>query len=273
MGRAGLPVGAWGTINSKKDAASGKWRASRRFRGHDGVKRTYSKSTRAPTVQHSRGCGRRSARNWRSNWRSPSYPSGRHRPIWRRRKVAITGTLVELRPGPKFRQDFLENSKSDRIIPVPRFVADVLVRRGMESPASNKAKVLFWSRPGTYVQASSVRRSLREAVNAAGIDGAAVITPHAFRRIVATLPATELTDGAGPTTLGHADLARPTPATALRRPAPGLALQHRLLRHSHPHDRPADRPGGWRIHPHLRCRQLSAGRGRAGLRHAAERNG
>lgn len=43
MGRSSLPVGAWGTINAKKDPASGKWRASCRFRGWDGVTRNYSK--------------------------------------------------------------------------------------------------------------------------------------------------------------------------------------------------------------------------------------
>lgn len=43
MGRSSLPVGAWGTVSAKKDEVSGKWRASCRFRGWDGVTRTYSK--------------------------------------------------------------------------------------------------------------------------------------------------------------------------------------------------------------------------------------
>jgi hypothetical protein len=36
-------VGAWGSVSAKKDASSGKWRASCRYRGYDGVTRTYSK--------------------------------------------------------------------------------------------------------------------------------------------------------------------------------------------------------------------------------------
>jgi hypothetical protein len=43
MGRSSLPVGAWGTVSAKKDETSGKWRATCRFRGWDGVTRTYSK--------------------------------------------------------------------------------------------------------------------------------------------------------------------------------------------------------------------------------------
>jgi len=43
MGRSSLPLGAWGTVSAKKDTASGKWRASCRFRGYDGVTRLYSK--------------------------------------------------------------------------------------------------------------------------------------------------------------------------------------------------------------------------------------
>ncbi|MEW1813069.1 tyrosine-type recombinase/integrase [Pseudarthrobacter phenanthrenivorans] len=121
-------------------------------------------------------------------------------------KIAITGTLVEPRHGPKYRQDLLKNAGSERIIPVPAFVVDVLVRRMAESPANNAAGALFWSRRGTYMQASSVRRQLRAALDAAGIDNAHLITPHAFRRTVATLLAREVEDKAAASMLGHADL-------------------------------------------------------------------
>ena len=43
MPRAALPVGAWGAIVSRKDAKTGKRRASCRFKDMDGVTRTYSK--------------------------------------------------------------------------------------------------------------------------------------------------------------------------------------------------------------------------------------
>lgn len=121
-------------------------------------------------------------------------------------KIAITGTLVEPRHGAKYRQDLLKNPGSERIIPVPGFVVDVLVRRIAESPANNAAGALFWSRRGTYMQASSVRRQLRAALDAAGVDNAQLITPHAFRRTVATLLAREVEDKAAASMLGHADL-------------------------------------------------------------------
>ncbi|MDJ0354474.1 site-specific integrase [Pseudarthrobacter sp. PH31-O2] len=122
-------------------------------------------------------------------------------------RIAIAGTLVEPRHGPKFRQHFPKNHASYRILPVPRFVVDVLVRRMKESPSNNKAGALFWSRRGTYMQGSSVRRTLRAALAEAGMDPVVVITPHAFRRTVATLLARELTDGAAASMLGHADVA------------------------------------------------------------------
>lgn len=122
-------------------------------------------------------------------------------------RIAIAGTLVEPRYGPKFRQHFPKNHASYRILPVPRFVVDVLVRRMKESPSSNKAGALFWSRSGTYVQGSTIRRALKAARDEAGMDPQVAITPHAFRRTVATLLARELTDGAAAAMLGHADVA------------------------------------------------------------------
>lgn len=122
-------------------------------------------------------------------------------------KIAITGTLVEPRHGPKFRQHYPKNAGSERILPVPRFVVDVLLRRGLESPPTNLSDAVFWSRRGTYMQASSVRRSLRSALRAAGLDKSVLVTPHAFRRTVATLLAREETDGAAAEMLGHSDVA------------------------------------------------------------------
>ena len=118
-------------------------------------------------------------------------------------KVAITGTVVEPRKGPKYRQEDTKTHSGSRVIPVPRFVVEVLLRRSIESPATNKTGAVFWSSRGTYMQGSSVRRSLRSALKAAGIDPTLAITPHAFRRTVATLLDREITDGAAAELLGH----------------------------------------------------------------------
>lgn len=122
-------------------------------------------------------------------------------------KVAITGTLIQPQRGPKFRQEYPKNEGSERILPVPRFVVDVLLRRSLDSPPSNSADAVFWSRRGTYIQASSIRRSLRSALKASGLDESVTVTPHAFRRTVATLLAREETDGAAAEMLGHSDVA------------------------------------------------------------------
>lgn len=56
------------------------------------------------------------------------------------------------------------------------------------------------------MQASSVRRQLRSALEAAGVHDSHLITPHAFRRTVATLLSRQLEDKAAAAMLGHADL-------------------------------------------------------------------
>ncbi|MFF2678081.1 tyrosine-type recombinase/integrase [Arthrobacter koreensis] len=121
-------------------------------------------------------------------------------------KVSITGTIVEPRKGPKFRQDATKTASGARVIPIPRFVVDVLLRRRLESPATNTIGAVFWTRNGTYMQASSVRRSLRSALTAAGLDPTLMVTPHAFRRTVATLLDREVTDSAAAELLGHSDV-------------------------------------------------------------------
>lgn len=121
-------------------------------------------------------------------------------------KVTITGTIVEPRKGPKFRQPYTKTDSGVRVIPVPRFCVDVLLRRRVLSPAANTAGAVFWSRRGTYMQGSSIRRSMRSALLAAGIDPKLAITPHAFRRTVATLLDREVSDGAAAELLGHSDV-------------------------------------------------------------------
>ncbi|MCC3280708.1 site-specific integrase [Arthrobacter sp. zg-Y40] len=121
-------------------------------------------------------------------------------------KVSITGTIVEPRKGSKYRQGYTKTSAGVRVVPVPRFVVDVLLRRSIESPTTNGVGAVFWSRRGTYMQGSSVRRSLRSALKAAGIDPTLAITPHSFRRTVATLIDREITDGAAAELLGHSNV-------------------------------------------------------------------
>ncbi|MFD1212585.1 tyrosine-type recombinase/integrase [Arthrobacter sp. GCM10027362] len=70
-------------------------------------------------------------------------------------------------------------------------------------PAGTEA--VLWSPTGGYLQASSIRRSLRSALTAAGVE--VQITPHAFRRTAAAMLARELSDGAAAALLGHTSVA------------------------------------------------------------------
>lgn len=56
------------------------------------------------------------------------------------------------------------------------------------------------------MQASSVRRSLNDALASAGIKIDVDLTPHSFRRTVATMLAREISDGAAASRLGHTAL-------------------------------------------------------------------
>lgn len=120
-------------------------------------------------------------------------------------KISINGTLIQPRRGSQYRQNYPKTSGSERVIQVPKFVVDVLLRRHIASPKNNVSNAVFWSRNGTYIHASTIRRSLRFSLREAGlIQDDNHITPHAFRRTVATLLATELTDIAASEMLGHA---------------------------------------------------------------------
>lgn len=117
--------------------------------------------------------------------------------------VTITGTIIEPRHGPKYRQPYPKSAGSIRQIPIPQFAVEVLLRRQIIIPASSAADAVFWSRNGTYLQASSVRRSLRSALKTAGVGLDFKVTPHTFRKTVATLIAHEVGKSSASSVMGH----------------------------------------------------------------------
>ncbi|WP_159619473.1 tyrosine-type recombinase/integrase [Arthrobacter zhaoguopingii] len=121
--------------------------------------------------------------------------------------VRITGTIVEPRQGPKYRQAKPKSKRGFREIPLPQFAVDTLKRRRMLSPEHNLADAVFWSQEGTYKQPSAVRRSLRSALNAAGVEPGFSVTPHTFRRTVATILKQEVGAEAAQSVLGHTSVA------------------------------------------------------------------
>jgi len=114
--------------------------------------------------------------------------------------VSVTGTLVE-QTGLFFRQSFPKSDASERTIPVPDWVAGMLLRR-RTNDAGSATGAVFATRVGTFVRPSNFRDDLRKALRSAGIQER--ITPHTFRRTVATALAAAAGDQAAADQLGHA---------------------------------------------------------------------
>ncbi|WP_207210351.1 tyrosine-type recombinase/integrase [Nocardioides zhouii] len=74
--------------------------------------------------------------------------------------------------------------KSTRTVSVPSFTAKVLRARLVAIPSEAPDHLIFFSRNGTPLTANNIRRRLRAVLDETGIEG---VTPHSFRRTVATV--------------------------------------------------------------------------------------
>lgn len=97
--------------------------------------------------------------------------------------VRISGTIVSPKGEPTTRQDHPKTARSRRTIRLPGFAATAVQRRLRELNTIDPDALLFCSREGTPLTTNNVRRQLRHVMNLAGIEG---VTPHKFRRTVAT---------------------------------------------------------------------------------------
>lgn len=97
--------------------------------------------------------------------------------------VQITGTIISPQGEPTTRQDHPKTARSRRTIQLPGFAATAAGRRLKELNTIDPDALLFCSREGTPLTTNNVRRQLRHVMNLAGIEG---VTPHKFRRTVAT---------------------------------------------------------------------------------------
>jgi len=147
--------------------------------------------------------------------------------------VRIAGTIVSPRGKPTFRQDSPKSAKAIRTVAIPSFTIDALRKRLDTTGALPPDHLIFFSRNGTPLTTANVRRRLREALRAAGVGA---VTPHAFRRTVATTIDREGGIDLAAELLGHTSTAitklhyvqpdeRVNPRTAdiLERLAPGAA--------------------------------------------------
>src|SRR5690606_11050553 len=97
--------------------------------------------------------------------------------------VNLNGTIVSPKGRSTYRQHELKTGGAARTIAVPSFAAAAL-RERLEMIADEPAEhLVFFSRNHTPLTTANVRRRLRTILAEAGITG---VTPHSFRRTVAT---------------------------------------------------------------------------------------
>lgn len=98
--------------------------------------------------------------------------------------VRLCGTIVSPNGRPTYRQDHGKSTKSRRTVAVPSYTAEAVRRRLALISDEEPEHLIFFSRNHTPLTTNNVRRRLRAILDEAGIRG---VTPHSFRRTVATV--------------------------------------------------------------------------------------
>ena len=127
--------------------------------------------------------------------------------------IRITGTIVSRRGEPTMRQDHPKTAKSRRTVAIPSFTAEAVRRRLTRHEDTSLDALLFCSRERTPLTTNNVRRQLRHVLDLAGITG---VTPHMFRRTVATASNEQAGVDLAAELLGHTD--------------PKITIQHYIRR-------------------------------------------
>lgn len=127
--------------------------------------------------------------------------------------IRINGTIVAHRGEPVLRQDHPKTAKSRRTVAIPTFTAEAVRRRLTRLEDISLDALLFCSREGTPLTTNNVRRQLRHVLDLAGISG---VTPHMFRRTVATAINEQAGVDLAAELLGHTD--------------PKITIQHYIRR-------------------------------------------
>ncbi|MFC5995368.1 tyrosine-type recombinase/integrase [Pseudonocardia hispaniensis] len=97
--------------------------------------------------------------------------------------VRICGTIVSPKGKPTHRQHHPKTQKSTRTVSVPPFVAEVPCQRLVLIAEEDSEHLIFFSRNHTPLTTDNIRRRLRAVLEDVEIEG---VTPHSFRRTVAT---------------------------------------------------------------------------------------
>ena len=117
--------------------------------------------------------------------------------------LSITGT-VKTEPGrPTYRKDSPKTDAGVRTLVIPPFALTVLRRRLAEQP-SNPLGAVFATRNGTWHQVVNIERRWRTVREAADLEW---VTPHIFRKTVATLISERVDAETASKQLGHSSSA------------------------------------------------------------------
>ena len=116
--------------------------------------------------------------------------------------IRLAGTIVSRNGEQTFRQDHPKTAKSRRVVALPTFASDAVRRRLAKVGSIGLDSLLFQSRDGTPLTTANVRRQLRQVLSGVGIDG---VTPHMFRRTVATAVNDNASIELAAELLGHTD--------------------------------------------------------------------
>ena len=115
--------------------------------------------------------------------------------------ATICGTSVFLKGKGFFRQEWTKSEAGYRTIVLPRFAVGMLMNRKINAE-DNLHDAVFASRRGTWLSPPNVRRQWRQARADTGLEW---VTPHTFRKTVATLIDKEANAKDAASQLGHED--------------------------------------------------------------------
>jgi integrase len=113
--------------------------------------------------------------------------------------VTICGTIVYVKGQGYFRQDWPKSEAGFRTVILPRFAVGMLLARQVAA-VENPNNAVFATRRGTWLSPQNVRRQWRQAREDAGLEW---VTPHTFRKTVATLIDKEADADSAAAQLGH----------------------------------------------------------------------
>ncbi|WP_161784042.1 site-specific integrase [Cellulomonas carbonis] len=120
--------------------------------------------------------------------------------------IHVRGTVVRRAGTADYRQDHPKTHASNRRLAVPEFAAEVLRRRMARMGPDERETTIFHNRHGGVIALHNLRRTFRDFVVDAGLDGLG-ITPRWYRRTGATVIARGVGLDAAAAFLGHTSTA------------------------------------------------------------------